>query len=77
MLESSHLLKFLNFFFTIKQPAKASLPIDFTPSCIVMVERDVQPENALPAMAVTSLGMLVLLQPVSSVLVCVSMIALQ
>ena len=59
------------------QPAKAPLPMFVTVFCIVIDVRPLQPTKAPLPMLVTVFGITVFLQPAMSVLVSVSMIALQ
>ena len=55
----------------------AESPMVMTELGMVMLVRPVQPLNATSPMEVTELGMVVFLQPATSVLVAVSMMALQ
>ena len=58
-------------------PLNAPSPIEVMELGIVTEVMPLQPENALWPMEVTELGMVVFLQPVTKMLVSVSMIALQ
>ena len=60
-----------------EQPENAELPMVVTLSGMVMFVRPEQPENAELPIVVTLDGMVVVLQPAISVLVEVSIIALQ
>ena len=59
------------------QPEKAPLPMDVTLLGIVTEVKPLHPEKALLPMDVALLGIIVFLHPVTSVLVAVSMMALQ
>ena len=59
------------------QSLNAQLPISVTELGMVTLVRLVQPENAFHPMVVTEEGIMVALQPSTSVLLAVSMIALQ
>ena len=60
-----------------EQPQNAMCPMFVTPSGMVIEDRMEQPSKALFPMLITPEGMTVLLQPFISVLVLVSIIALQ
>ena len=59
------------------QPENTPSPILVTDAGMSMLVRPVQPRNALSPMAVTELGTVVFMQPATSVLLAVSMMALQ
>ena len=59
------------------QPAKACQPIEVTELGMVTEVKPVQPSKALPPIDVTELGIVEFMQPAISVLVSVSMMALQ